>query len=163
VPAAQDLIAAEDLVHELAQVMEPQMHTRGVGFEVRAECSGVTLLGNRKALQGALVNLLENALQACADGGEVLLEAIAAGGTLRVRVTDSGPGMDASVQERLFEPFFTTRTEGTGLGLAIVRSVVNAHGGEVGVESAPGRGAVFSVSLPLSASTAQQPAGGEVP
>ena len=71
------------------------------------------------------------------------LEAIAANGSLRVRVTDSGPGMDAAVQERLFEPFFTTRNEGTGLGLAIVRSVVNAHGGEVAVESAPGRGAVL--------------------
>jgi len=155
VPAAQDLISADDLVHELTQVMEPQMHARGIRFEVRADCSGATLRGNRKALQGALVNLLENALQACGTGGEVGFDAIAAGGSLRVRVTDSGPGMDASVQERLFEPFFTTRTEGTGLGLAIVRSVVNAHGGEVGVESAPGRGAVFNVTLPLSGSTAR--------
>ncbi len=103
------------------------------------------LRGNRKALAGAFVNLLENALQACGPGGEVRLEAHTEGGLAWVCVADSGQGMAAEVQERLFEPFFTTRTEGTGLGLAIVRSVVAAHGGEVRVESAPGHGAAFKV------------------
>jgi two-component system sensor histidine kinase FlrB len=55
------------------------------------------------------------------------------------------------VQERLFEPFFTTRSEGTGLGLAIVRTVVEAHGGEVRVASAPGQGSIFTVTLPAAA------------
>jgi two-component system sensor histidine kinase FlrB len=65
-------------------------------------------------------------------------------------VVDTGPGMEPGVQERLFEPFFTTRSEGTGLGLAIVRSVVEAHGGDIRVESAPGHGSVFIVSLPVA-------------
>ena len=150
VPAAHDLIQLPDLLHELAQVMEPQMASRGVHFELRAGCGDVELRGNRKALAGAFVNLLENALQACGRGGEVRLEAHTEGGLAWVCVADSGQGMPAEVQERLFEPFFTTRTEGTGLGLAIVRSVVAAHGGEVRVESAPGRGAQFRVSLPLA-------------
>jgi two-component system sensor histidine kinase FlrB len=150
VPAARDLIELPDLLHELAQVMEPQMATRGVRFDLRAGCADVTLRGNRKALAGAFVNLLENALQACGGGGEVRLEAHTEGSQAWVCVADSGEGMPPEVQERLFEPFFTTRTEGTGLGLAIVRSVIAAHGGEVRVESAPGRGAVFKVSLPLA-------------
>ena len=93
----------------------------------------------------------ENALQACGAGRRG-----AAGGAHRGRAWRgcawpiAAQGMPPEVQERLFEPFFTTRTEGTGLGLAIVRSVIAAHGGEVRVESAPGRGAVFRVSLPLA-------------
>jgi two-component system sensor histidine kinase FlrB len=150
VPQSRDLIGMDDLVHELAQVIEPQMARRGVRFEVRSRCAGASLHANRKALVGAFVSLLENALEACGEGGEVRLEAHAESGVARVCVTDSGPGMGAGVQERLFEPFFTTRTEGTGLGLAIVRSVVDAHGGEVRVDSAPGRGAAFHVSLPLA-------------
>jgi two-component system sensor histidine kinase FlrB len=150
VPAEHDLIPLPELLHELAQVMEPQMASRGVRFELSIEDAQVALRGNRKALAGAFVNLLENALQACAPGGEVRLEAHAEAGLAWVCVADSGRGMPAEVQERLFEPFFTTRNEGTGLGLAIVRSVVSAHGGEVRVESALGRGAAFRVCLPLA-------------
>jgi two-component system sensor histidine kinase FlrB len=150
VPAARDLIELPELLHELAQVIEPQMAGRGVRLDLRADCGRAMLSGNRKALAGAFINLLENALQACASGGEVRLEAGTEAGMAWVCVVDSGRGMPADVQERLFEPFFTTRSEGTGLGLAIVRSVVAAHGGEVRVESAPGRGAAFTVSLPLA-------------
>jgi two-component system sensor histidine kinase FlrB len=150
VPAARDLIELPELLHELAQVIEPQMASCGVRLDLRADCGRATLSGHRKALAGAFINLLENALQACAPGGEVRLEAGTQAGMAWVRVVDSGRGMPADVQERLFEPFFTTRSEGTGLGLAIVRSVVAAHGGEVRVESAPGRGAAFTVSLPLA-------------
>jgi two-component system sensor histidine kinase FlrB len=81
----------------------------------------------------------------------VQLEGEYTAGAVVVRVIDSGAGIAREVQERLFEPFFTTRAEGTGLGLAIVRSVVEAHGGEVEVRSAPGQGAAFTVRLPAAA------------
>ena len=150
VPAARDVIELPDLMQELAQVIEPQMAGRGVRFDLHVDCGAATVRGNRKALAGAFVNLLENALLACAPGGEVRLEAGTEGGMAWVSVADTGQGMPVEVQERLFEPFFTTRSEGTGLGLAIVRSVVAAHGGDVRVESAPGCGAAFKVSLPLA-------------
>jgi two-component system sensor histidine kinase FlrB len=68
---------------------------------------------------------------------------------LQLSVGDTGRGFDATVGERLFEPFFTTRTEGTGLGLAIVRNVVEAHGGRVEARSTPGEGSEFVLSLPV--------------
>jgi two-component system sensor histidine kinase FlrB len=122
-----------------------------VRFEVGAGPEDAYVRGNRKALAGALSNLLDNARQACAGGGWVQLEGEYTAGAVVVRVIDSGAGIAREVQERLFEPFFTTRAEGTGLGLAIVRSVVEAHGGEVEVRSAPGQGAAFTVRLPAAA------------
>jgi len=149
-PAAQETIPVAELLQEVAQTIEPQMQAREVVFESHVAVGAARLRGNRKALQGALTNLLENALQACAAGATVCLEAVVEGGRAHMRVRDSGPGMAPAVQARLFEPFFTTRQEGTGLGLAIVRSVAQAHGGEVEVESSPGRGARFSLVVPLA-------------
>lgn len=147
-PAAQETIAVSDLLQEVAHTIEPHMQAAGVVFDTRIALDGARVRGNRKALQGALTNLLENALQACGRDGRVWLEADLHQARVRIRVRDSGPGMDAATQARLFEPFFTTRREGTGLGLAIARSVAQAHGGEVEVESAPGRGAVFTLQVP---------------
>jgi two-component system sensor histidine kinase FlrB len=157
VPAAQEAIPVTALLHELAQMMEPQMAKEGVRLELLAGAQDAWVRGNRKALAGALSNLLDNARQACAGGGQVRLEGERADGAVLVRVIDSGAGIAREVQERLFEPFFTTRAEGTGLGLAIVRSVVQAHGGEVEVSSAPGRGAAFTVRLPAAAPAERTP------
>jgi len=149
-PSAYDNIAVSDLIHELAQVMEPQMSERGIRLEIDLDIPSARLRANRKALSGALLNLLENALQASAAGAAVRLDADVEAGHVLIRVADAGVGMSPEVRERLFQPFFTTRPEGTGLGLAIVRSVIDAHGGEVTVESAPGRGSVFCVRLPVA-------------
>lgn len=152
---AQDDVAVAALVADVQHVIEPQMAQHGVQFSVYDHAAGARLRGSREALSGALLNLLTNAMQACSAGGRVSLtvEAEAPGGLL-FRVADSGKGMPPSVQERLFEPFFTTRTEGTGLGLAIVREVVQMHGGEVGVSSTEGVGSEFTVRLPFSKSSA---------
>jgi len=152
-PSGREPIALRELVLELAQIMEPQMADKQVKFRVDLQGAQVHLRGDRKALCGALLNLLENALQASAAHGEVALIAQVDAGRATIRVSDQGQGMSPEVQERLFQPFFTTRAEGTGLGLAIVRSVVDAHGGEVEVDSAPGRGTTFIVRLPLHALT----------
>jgi two-component system sensor histidine kinase FlrB len=159
VPVAQEDIPVAALLHELAQMIEPQMAKEGVRLDLRAGPDDAWVRGNRKALAGALSNLLDNARQACVGGGRVGLEGERTGDTVAVRVTDSGAGIARNVQERLFEPFFTTRADGTGLGLAIVRSVVEAHGGEVEARSAPGQGAVFTVRLPAAAPPERAPAG----
>lgn len=150
VPAAQELIPMAELLQELAQMIEPQMHAQQLIFETMVEVGHARVRGNRKALQGGLTNLLENALQACRAGDSVRFAATVQGEGLRISVRDSGAGMDAAVQARLFEPFFTTRNEGTGLGLAIAHTVVQAHGGEIEVESAPGHGTTFTVVLPIT-------------
>jgi len=142
-------VSVSSLLAELQQVMEPQMAGHGLVFSVEDDSRGAAVLGSRKALTGALLNLLENAMQACSEGGRVALKgAIGEDNFLVLTVSDSGKGIDAATQERLFEPFYTTRTDGTGLGLAIVRGVAEAHGGRVQVRSMPGCGSEFSLWLP---------------
>jgi two-component system sensor histidine kinase FlrB len=141
-------IPVSELMAEAVQVFEPLARRREVAFVVADDSAGTAVSGNRKALSGALVNLMENALDACAAGGRIELAAGLADGTVSIRVRDNGRGMDAATQARLFEPFFTTRAEGTGLGLAIARGIARAHGGGIEVESAPGAGALFRLTLP---------------
>jgi len=145
----QEVVKVSSLLAELQQVMEPQMAQRGLEFSVDGSGLDVAVLGSRKALTGALLNLLENAMQACPEGGSVGLKAeMGTEGQVALTVRDSGQGVDAAIQDRLFEPFYTTRADGTGLGLAIVRGVVEAHRGTVRVKSSPGCGSEFSLQLP---------------
>lgn len=139
------------LVAELGHTLEPLARARSVEFETACGCPGVSLTGDRKAISGALTNLLENAVQATEAGGSVRLAANAQAQTLDFSVTDTGRGIDPALQARLFEPFFTTRAEGTGLGLAIARGVARAHGGDVEMHSEPGHGTTFTLSLALPA------------
>ena len=141
---------AGELLREAFQTMEPQALARGLLLEVRDETGGCVLRADRLALSGALLSLLENAVQSCAPGGRVSMVASATGAELAFCVSDSGAGIAPKVRARLFEPFFTTRSGGTGLGLAIVRAVAEAHGGSVSVRSVKGAGSEFDLRLPLA-------------
>lgn len=134
-------------------------------FSVRAERLHVTLRGepsrspsvaafDARYVGRALANLVENALCHTPPGGEVILRTGGVPGGLSVEVSDTGPGIDAADLPRVFERFYrgessrNRATGGSGLGLAIVKGVVEAHGGSVGVEAPPGRGATFTFTLP---------------
>ena len=146
----REVLPLAELLAELTQIMEPQALERGVALMVEDLYPACVLRADRKALTGALLNLLENALQASHPGGRVVLQASELeAGVLQLNVSDTGRGFDSTVSSRLFEPFFTTRTEGTGLGLAIARNVVEAHGGAVEARSTPGEGSEFVLRLPV--------------
>ncbi len=145
----RDVMAAGELLAETAQTMEPLMREHGLEFVVVDACEGAEIVGSRKALFGALVNLLENALQATPAGGKICLTGNRRGDLLAIAVRDSGPGITRETQARIFEPFFTTKGQGTGLGLAIALGVARAHGGAIELFSEPGVGAEFVMTLPI--------------
>ena len=147
----RDVFAAGALLAEVAQTVEPLCQARGVAFRLSAGVGDARLTGSRKALAGALLNLLENALQACeVEHGEVGLHAAIDGQQLVIRVRDNGAGIPMETRERIFEPFFTTRGQGTGLGLAIAQGVAKAHGGVITLAAATGNGTEFVMTLPAS-------------
>ena len=146
----RDVIEAGDLLAEAAQTVEPLMREHGLEFAVNDACQGATIVGSRKALFGALVNLLENAMQAMPGGGKICLSGNRRGDLLAIGVRDSGPGIPRETQSRIFEPFFTTKGQGTGLGLAIALGVARAHGGTIDLVSEPGEGAEFVLTLPVA-------------
>jgi two-component system, NtrC family, nitrogen regulation sensor histidine kinase NtrY len=97
-----------------------------------------TVQGDRRLLERAVLNLVENALQAVGDKGTIDVRTRAVDGRLEVEVEDSGPGLPADVRDRIFEPFFSTKTGGSGLGLALVKKTAQDHGGGVRLESPAG-------------------------
>ncbi len=148
----RDVIRLASLIADVTQTMAPLCAEKSVRFRVTAEAGDSMITGSRKALGGALLNLLENALQACEGrgmpGGEVWLDVSRNGTKVRIGVRYTGVGIAPEAQARIFEPFFTTRGQGTGLGLAIALGVVRAHGGTIEVRSVPGEGSEFAMVLP---------------
>ncbi|WP_235429385.1 sensor histidine kinase [Chromobacterium vaccinii] len=139
------------LLEDVCAVLAPQCHDKGVFFDCNLPAdSAITVLIDRKALQGALINLLENALQFASPGGRVGLAVAPDGDDVVFCVDDDGPGVDDAVRERIFEPFFTQRPGGTGLGLAIVKKVAEELGGSVRCYNKVAGGACFELRLPAS-------------
>ena len=166
VPVERRPVAVDELLEETATLLAHSRH-RGEGVRIETECpAGLTVAADPTGLRQVLWNLAVNGLEAMGGEGRLLLQAERAAGEeagrggdpqgalCRIRVSDTGPGIDAATREKLFFPFHTTKPRGTGLGLAIVHQVVRQHGGWIDVTSAPGRGTTFDVYLPAAAPAA---------
>lgn len=140
----------ESVIEELKAVILPQCTARSLTLGATVSLSSpAQVLGDRKALLGALTNLVENAVHFSAPGGVISIDVQSDRECLLIAVEDNGPGIDPAHFDRLFEPFFTTRSGGTGLGLAIVKKVTEELGGEIQCISRFGYGARFELRLPL--------------
>jgi signal transduction histidine kinase len=143
-------VAVRPLLEAVAANLRPK-----AGVEVRVSCSdGLAVLADPDLAEQLLTNLAANA-EKYAERGEIVFAARpAAGGSIEIEVRDSGPGMSAETQERIFDRFYRggrRDAEGFGLGLAIARQAVRALGGRIDVESSPGAGTVVRVLLPAAA------------
>jgi two-component system NtrC family sensor kinase len=126
----------------------------GVAVAVSAAPDLPVIHADASQLHQVLVNLVVNSIQAMPEGGRLTIETRAGRHSVMLAVEDTGIGMTPEVKARIFTPFFTTKDpdQGTGLGLAVVDGIVGGHGGSIRVDSAPGKGTRFEVTLPRAAS-----------
>jgi len=148
---------------QLMQSLQAAALTHVQDLPIRWQCDSHAgeLLCSRDTLVGALLNLIENAVQASAGDVRLKVHLYTRGNQLRVCVSDSGSGIDGVVLARLGEPFFTTKANGTGLGLTVVHAVARAHQGELQLRSRLGRGTCAQVVLPLFSDETRSAQGAE--
>jgi signal transduction histidine kinase len=152
-PAAA--LTPQDPAALLADVVRPYQAALPQGVALTVECARAPgVLADRRLLERAIVNLLENALQAVGDGGHIAVRLrCPSPERVEIEVADSGPGLDPEIRDRVFEPFFSTKTAGSGLGLALVKKIAEDHGGGVRLEGEPGEGTRAILWLPAEAGT----------
>jgi signal transduction histidine kinase len=147
-------------------VLGTRLKRAGVALEIRIPDDLPDVNVGRGGLEQLFLNLLTNALDAMPAGGRLRVSARAAGPRLEVKVIDTGSGIPPEQLKRIHEPFYTTKEEGFGLGLAIVRSILWESGGEMSIDSQPGRGTTVTLLLPAASrdgAAAGRPRPGEAP
>jgi signal transduction histidine kinase len=136
-----------ELVTETMRLFEAQLSKARISASVRPDPKLPLVHADAEQMTRVLRNLVLNAVDAMPQGGTLTVRTIAMGAGVRLEVSDTGQGLTPEECERLFTPYYTTKTHGTGLGLAIVQSVVSDHKGRIAVESEKGKGTTFRIDL----------------
>jgi two-component system nitrogen regulation sensor histidine kinase NtrY len=142
-----ETVDLNNLVRESLKLFEAQMQAAAVTLRLDLAADLRAIQADPAQLTRALQNLVLNAIDAMPSGGALTIRTAAHEGGVRLEVSDTGQGLTQEECDRLFTPYYTTKTHGTGLGLAIVQSVISDHGGKIGVRSEPGKGTTFLIDL----------------
>jgi signal transduction histidine kinase len=153
----------QDIAQTVRSTLEPLAADKKLAFKVEVAAQLPSGRGDGRRLTQVLINLVGNAIK-FTDAGEVAIKAEANNGSFYVSVGDTGPGISAADQARLFQEFqqadnaITKKKGGTGLGLAISKRIIEMHGGRIWVESQPGQGSTFAFALPVIVERQAEPA-----
>jgi signal transduction histidine kinase len=145
-------ISVNAVVEKSIAIVDHQLSLKNVRIESNLADNIPDVSGNANQLQQVLMNLMINAQQAIGEeGGMVDLATFVNGDSVLITVSDTGPGVEADVAEKIFEPFYTTKAagQGTGLGLSVTYGIIQDHRGKISVERAESGGAKFVITLPL--------------
>ena len=141
--------SVNQLVQEFADFVRPVAARQALTVRVQIDPNVPMMEIDRGLLRQAIHNLVKNGLEALSSGGEITIASHFDGEAIDIAVSDTGAGIPEDVGPRLFEQFFTTKPQGTGLGLSIARQIAEEHGGEIKWANRPGRGATFTIRLPI--------------
>jgi len=139
------------LLGELEGLIAPQAKRQRVALVMRVPDRPVPVVGHADRLKQALLNIIINALEAMPDGGELTIALEVRDGAACITLRDTGAGIPPELLGAIYAMHFTTKSGGTGVGLYVARSVMQAHGGTIEVQSTPGDGTAFTLTLPLQA------------
>jgi len=146
--------AVQEELDTIVTLTSTEAKKRQVAVVVERPAEPLVLAADGEKLRQAFLNIAINGLQATPAGGTLTISTAlrreeGRGAECEIRFRDTGPGIDAETLERIFEPFYTTKTYGTGLGLAVTKKIIEGHGGTLKVESSPGQGTTVVVTLPM--------------
>ncbi len=160
----QTLFSGEKFLNECAATLAPQAQMRDLHIRVIASPDAAILWGDRRRLLQAVTILLSNSVKFCSPGDIITLTTERrAGGIIAIGVSDTGIGIDPSIQRRVFDKFYqadsslSRRYEGAGIGLAIAKTISEAHGGHIDLQSEPGKGSTFTVILHMASFLPNEP------
>jgi len=144
------------VLNEALQLLREEAEDRKVDLRMESGLENDRCILDGDQIKQVALNLILNGLQACGSGGEVVVSVRETRSPARIEIefSDTGEGITAEAADKLYNPFFTTRSEGTGLGLSISRKIIESHGGSIRHESEPGKGTRFLVELPRRVETA---------
>jgi C4-dicarboxylate-specific signal transduction histidine kinase len=147
-------VDVDDVIERSLLLVHEQLRLRGIEVELELCPDELLVIANPIQLEQVFINLLTNARDALADSKRKTIRIASSrdGEKIRIAFSDTGPGIPLELQQRIFDPFFTTKEvgTGTGLGLSITYSILKEYGGEISVDSRPGKGATFLVELPFA-------------
>jgi signal transduction histidine kinase len=147
-PRPHDL---NQIVRDVLQLAGPQIAAARVETDLALKETGAMALLDESSMRAVLMNLILNAVQAMPGGGRLGVATLGDAMHMLVRITDTGAGMNSEQMKKVFEPFYTTKSQGLGLGMAYARKIVEQHGGTIRVESRPGEGTTVEVEVPARA------------
>ncbi len=139
-----------DIIIELSDFVAVEAATKNIRITLRLDKFIPSLMLDRKLLRRAFLNVINNSFYAMKTGGELIIEDKSDGDYVKLSIIDNGTGMSEETKRRIFEPYYTTKAEsGTGLGLTAVLKIINAHSGEITLESQLGVGTCFTFKFPI--------------
>jgi len=142
------IVAIDEALHDVITLTRQQALKAGVKVDLNGTDSPLEAIGNLEQYKQAILNLVLNAVQAMPEGGALTINCTTDSQHICIDFADTGPGIPEDIQDRIFNPFYTTRNEGTGLGLSITQRIISAHGGKLSVTSEPGKRSIFHIELP---------------
>jgi len=138
-----------NFLESVVQQFNGQAKSNRINLKLLVDKSCGMLIADKEHIEQALSNLILNAIFYAPKSSEISVECALMDSWLKISVTDQGPGIQDSVAEKIYQPFFTTKTSGSGLGLAMIHSIVTAHLGTIHFENLPENGTCFTLKIPL--------------
>jgi signal transduction histidine kinase len=150
-------VCPSTIVDNALQLLAHRLKSYNVNIAKKRKQLMPVVNADPEQLKEVLVNIIVNACEAMSNGGTITIEEQVinewSAETVIIRIQDTGPGIPASIRQKVFEPFFTTKDEGSGLGLSIAASIIEEHGGWLTVTSEDAVGATFNIALPTKENT----------
>ena len=147
-PPTKNKINISKMLKDISSLIKGECKERGIELNINIAYDELYVIGNEEKLKQVIINILRNGMDAMRNGGKLYLSSHSSGNNVEIRITDTGRGIPEKIQDKIFMPFFTTKSFGSGLGLGISKKIIEDHNGSLTFETKQGKGTTFIVKLP---------------